>query len=60
MLELLKDSEYVVLDLETTWLTPYRGWITEIAAIKCKNWEIIDNFQTLVNPVISAQCKECE
>lgn len=50
MLELLKDSEYVVLDLETTWLTPYREWITEIAAIKCKNWEIIDNFQTLVNP----------
>jgi DNA polymerase III alpha subunit (gram-positive type) len=38
MLEVLKDSEYVVLDLETTWLTPYREWITEIAAIKCRDW----------------------
>ena len=50
MLENLKDSEYVVLDLETTWLTPYREWITEIAAIKCKNWEVIEEFQTLINP----------
>ena len=50
MLEILKNSEYVVLDLETTWLIPYREWITEIAAIKCENWEIIDEFQTLINP----------
>lgn len=50
MLEILKDSEYVVLDLETTWLIPYREWITEIAAIKCKNWKILDEFQTLINP----------
>ena len=50
MLEILKNSEYVVLDLETTWLIPYREWITEIAAIKCKNWKIIDEFQTLINP----------
>ena len=52
MLEFLNNSEYIVLDLETTWLTPYREWITEIAAIKCKNWNIIDEFQTLVNPEI--------
>lgn len=50
MLEILDNSEYVVLDLETTWLTPYRAWITEIAAIKCKNWQIIKEFQTLINP----------
>ncbi len=50
MLKDFKNSEFVVLDLETTWLTPYREWITEIAAIKCKNWEIIDEFQTLINP----------
>ncbi len=50
MLEILKDSEYVVLDLETTWLIPYREWITEIAAIKCKNWKILGEFQTLINP----------
>jgi len=50
MLKDLKNTEYVVLDLETTWLTPYREWITEIAAIKCKDWRIIDEFQTLINP----------
>ena len=50
MLEILKNSEYVVLDLETTWLIPYREWITEIAAIKCRDWEIVDEFQALVNP----------
>ena len=50
MLEILNNSEYVVLDLETTWLIPYREWITEIAAIKCKNWHVIEEFQTLVNP----------
>ena len=50
MLEILRDSEFVVLDLETTWLTPYREGITEIAAIKCRNWEVIEEFQTLINP----------
>ena len=50
MFDKLKDSEYIVLDLETTWLIPYREWITEIAAIKCKNWKILDEFQTLINP----------
>ena len=50
MLECLCDCEYVVLDLETTWLSPYREWITEIAAIKCKDWIIIEEFQTLINP----------
>ena len=50
MFDKLKDSEYIVLDLETTWLIPYREWITEIAAIKCRNWKILDEFQTLINP----------
>jgi len=50
MLETLNNNEYIVLDLETTWLCPYREWITEIAALKCKWNEIIDEFQTLVNP----------
>ena len=50
MLEILENTEYVVLDLETTWLTPYREGITEIAAIKCRDGEIIEEFQTLINP----------
>ena len=50
MFDKLKNSEYIVLDLETTWLIPYREWITEIAAIKCKKRKILDEFQTLINP----------
>ena len=50
MLEILENREYVVLDLETTGLTPYREGITEIAAIKCMNGKILEEFQTLINP----------
>ena len=50
MLEILENREYVVLDLETTGLTPYREGITEIAAIKCNNGKILEEFQTLINP----------
>ena len=44
------DSSFVVIDLETTGLSPYTNNITEIAAIKIKNGEIIDSFETLINP----------
>jgi DNA polymerase-3 subunit epsilon len=41
---------FVVLDLETTWLHPYRHGITEIAALKFDGTKVIEQFHTLVNP----------
>ena len=40
----------IVLDLETTGLSPKRHAITEIAVVKIVNGEIVDSFQTLINP----------
>lgn len=46
-----KQTEYVVFDVETTGLFPQRGdRIVEIAAVRVKNWEIVDSFESLVNP----------
>lgn len=41
---------YVVVDIETTGLNPYCDGITELAAVRVRNGEIIDRFQELVNP----------
>ena len=44
------DTEYCVLDIETTGI-PYRSeMITELGAIKIKNGEIVDEFECFVNP----------
>ena len=43
----------VIIDLETTGLSPHRHKITEIAAVKVLGDDIIDEFQTLVNPETS-------
>jgi DNA polymerase III epsilon subunit family exonuclease len=47
---LLKDTTYVVVDVETTGATPGRDRITEIAAYKISGGHIVDEFSTLVNP----------
>ena len=41
---------YCVFDLETTGFDPENDGITEIAACKVRNGEIIDEFTTFVNP----------
>ncbi len=45
-----KISDYVVVDIETTGLSPTFNKIIEIAAIKVSNGKIVDKFQKLVNP----------
>jgi len=46
-----KQTEYVVFDVETTGLFPQRGdRIVEIAAVRVKNWKIVDTFEFLINP----------
>jgi DNA polymerase III epsilon subunit family exonuclease len=47
---LLEDATYVVVDLETTGLRPGSSQICEIGAVKITGFEIVDEFETLVDP----------
>ncbi len=44
------DTEYCVLDLETTGISPVTEKITEVGIIKMRGGEIIDEFECFVNP----------
>lgn len=46
-----KLSNFIAIDCETTGLNANKDAIVEIAAIRFKNWEPIDEFSTLVNPM---------
>lgn len=46
----INSKTYVIVDIETTGLSPYRHNITEIAALKMKKHRVVDEFITLVNP----------
>jgi DNA polymerase III epsilon subunit family exonuclease len=46
----LEDATYVVVDLETTGLRPGSSQICEIGAVKITGFEVVDEFQTLVDP----------
>lgn len=48
--QLLTETEFVVLDLETTGLNAKRNAITEVTAIRYKNGEEVDKYSTLVKP----------
>src|SRR6266576_1158683 len=47
---LLEDATYVVVDLETTGLRPGSSQICEIGAVKVRGFEVVDEFETLVDP----------
>ena len=50
MNQTLKDSTYCVFDLETTGTSFRTDSITEVGIMKVKNGEVIDQFETFVNP----------
>jgi DNA polymerase-3 subunit alpha (Gram-positive type) len=43
---------YTVIDIETTGLSKKEHHITEIAAAKIRNKEIVETYQTLINPQV--------
>ncbi len=49
---MISDTSFIVVDLETTGLEPRLDRIIEIAAVKVVNGEIVDEWDTLVNPGI--------
>jgi DNA polymerase III epsilon subunit family exonuclease len=50
---LLEEAELVVFDLETTGLAAGRDQICEIGAVRVIGLELVDSFQSLVNPRIA-------
>ena len=46
----LEDETYVVFDVETTGFSAVYNTIIELAAVKIKNGEIIDKFESFANP----------
>jgi DNA polymerase-3 subunit epsilon len=47
---LLENAEFVVFDLETTGLSAARSRICEFGAVRVRALELVDSFQSLVNP----------
>ncbi|MDP9273631.1 MAG: polyribonucleotide nucleotidyltransferase [Chloroflexota bacterium] len=43
-------AEFVVFDLETTAMKPENGYIVDIAALRIRDGQIVDRFESLVNP----------
>jgi DNA polymerase III epsilon subunit family exonuclease len=50
---LLEEAEYVVVDLETTGLRPGSSQICEIRAVRVRGFELVEEFQTLVDPRVA-------
>ena len=44
------NTEFVIFDLETTAMKPENGYIVDLAALRVKDGEVVDRFESLVNP----------
>lgn len=53
----LHDCTLVIVDLETTGFSPDSAGITEIGAVKVRAGQVLDEFQTFVNPGVSIPAK---
>jgi DNA polymerase III epsilon subunit family exonuclease len=49
----LDNATFVVVDVETTGMSPIEDRITEIAMMKVRNSVLVDEFSTLVNPLVN-------
>ncbi len=43
-------SEFVVFDFETTAMKPENGYIVDLAALRVRDGQVVDRFESLVNP----------
>ncbi|MBM4160855.1 MAG: 3'-5' exonuclease [Ignavibacteria bacterium] len=50
---LISRATFVVVDVETTGMSPINDRITEIAMMKVKNSVLVDEFSTLINPLVT-------
>ena len=51
-MHLFSHNDFIIVDLETTGLSPHYDKITEIAAIKIEDNKIINKFESFINPEI--------
>lgn len=49
-MNILKDKNFVIVDVETTGSSPIYDRIIEIGILRVENGEVIETFQTLLNP----------
>lgn len=47
----IQEATFVVVDVETTGMSPTSGRITEIAMMKVRDGTLVDEFSTLINPL---------
>lgn len=50
---LLEQARFVVVDVETTGMSPLEDRITEIAMMRVRGGEITEEFSTLINPLMT-------
>jgi DNA polymerase-3 subunit epsilon len=49
----IDDATFVVVDVETTGMSPLTDRLTEIAMMKVRNGQLVDEFSTLINPLVT-------